>query len=280
MPGRSVAINSYSYIWTHSAEQIIRHMAVLGYRSIELMVTPPHLWPSLTAVERNAIAHVLRSVEMKILSLNPPMLDLNLASPASEVRKYSLNHYRAVVDLAGEWDVPYVVVVPGKAHPLLPAPTDQRDAWLLEALTDLAGRASGCGVQILIENVPTSFLSTAGAIAKLLETLDHESVAAVYDVANAVFVGEDLFEGTKRLDKWMRLVHLSDTALDRWQHHRLGTGAVPLDHVSKALDQASYTGPVVLEIIAKEPDQDIFASHDVAFANGIVKRRTEGLRLT
>jgi L-ribulose-5-phosphate 3-epimerase len=270
---RSIAINSYSYIWTHSAEQVLQHMASLGYRRTELMVTPPHLWPTMPGGARQRIAQLLRAEGLEIISLNPPMLDLNLASPASEVRDYSLEHYCSVVDMASEWHVPYVVVVPGKAHPLLPAPQHHRDAWLAEALGPLAERASRCGVQLLIENVPTSFLRSAGSIADLLDRLGDDTVGAVYDVANAVFIGEDPVEGMKLLGDRTRLVHLSDTALDRWQHHKLGTGAVSLEVVARALDGVGYSAPVVLEIISAEPDSDIIASHECAARSGIVTER-------
>ena len=42
-----------------------------------------------------------------------------------------------VITLAADWGVPWVLVVPGKTHPLLPAPADLVWGWFEEAVAEL-----------------------------------------------------------------------------------------------------------------------------------------------
>jgi sugar phosphate isomerase/epimerase len=72
---------TYSYLWTLSLDDAVNRLADLGFRSIELMATPPHLWPAEFArSERAALRRLCASRGMTITSVNPTYLDLNLAS--------------------------------------------------------------------------------------------------------------------------------------------------------------------------------------------------------
>lgn len=278
MTTRPVCVNGYSYIWTHSAEATVRHLASLGYSLSELMVSEPHLWPTdLGAAERRSMARLLANEGAEILSLNPPSLDLNLVSPSREVRDFTLCHYRDVINLAGDWGVRFIVVVPGKTHSLLPMPRERCEGWLLTALASLSDIAETRGVELLVENVPSGFLPTAADLLAMLRKLRDPRIGAVYDVANAVFAADDPIAGLDTLREHLRLVHLSDTGLDRWRHDRIGSGVVPFMPIASALDSIGFSGPVVLEIISDDPDRDIAAGHEAVAALGLAAPRTKPL---
>jgi sugar phosphate isomerase/epimerase len=259
---RDVAINCYSYIWKMSAHDAIDHLAGLGYHELEFMVNWPHLWPSALGPQaRRLTRQSLERNGTRIISLAPPMLDLNLVSPAPEMRRYTINHYIDVIRLAGEWGAPWVVVVQGKTHPLLPLPDDYRDSWFDNALVELERCATAEGVEITLENVPNSFLPRADDLMSRLAKIGIDHIGITYDVANAVFFGEDPSQGLVTVEPRLRFVHLSDTGTSAWAHSAVGSGMVPFQSIGAALDRIGFLGPTSLEIISADPDEDIRKSH-------------------
>jgi sugar phosphate isomerase/epimerase len=240
----------------------MEHLTDIGYSRFELLVNPPHLWPAdLDAAERAAVRRLMAERGLSLTSLNAPMLDINLVSPAAEVRRYTRQHYRAILELAGEWGAPWLVLIPGKTHPLLPAPAERVRAWFEEALAELDEVAEAAGVRILLENIPMAFLPRAEDLVATLERLGNRRLGVVYDVANGMFAREDPAEGLRVVAPWLELVHLSDTGLDRWDHGAVGTGVVPFGAVSAALDEIGYAGDTVFEIISPRADEGILDSH-------------------
>jgi sugar phosphate isomerase/epimerase len=257
----SFAINTYSYIWRFSARECLEHLAARGHTAFEILVNPPHLWPGqLTAAERKEMAALLDQRNLRILSLNPPSLDLNLVSPSREMRAYSIAHYRDVIELAGEWRAPWVVVGPGKTHPLLPAPRKHVMGWFNEALEQMSEAAEKAGVELLLENLPMSFLPRADDLMDLLGQFGGAPLGIVYDVANAVFAREPPGEGLRRVKERLRLVHLSDTGLEQWNHSQPGLGVVPFREVAETLAEMGYRNPCVLEVISENPDEELPAA--------------------
>lgn len=258
MPASRFAINTYSYIWRHAALECLDHLADAGFTHFELLVNPPHLWPAaLDRAQRAAVAALLARRGLQLVSLNPPSLDLNLASPAAEMRRYTLDHYRAVIELAGEWGATHVIVVPGKTHPLLPAPAAQVHGWFHAALDELLVHAETANVDLLLENLPMAFLPRAQDLVDAVAAIGAARLGIVYDVANGFFIGEDPAQGILTSQPHLRLVHLSDTGTQRWEHAPVGSGAVPFGTVANALAKIAYRGPCVLEIISHAPEKDI-----------------------
>lgn len=266
---RPLAINCYSYIWQSSALQTVEHLAEHGYGCFELMVNWPHLWPSaLGPAARRRFGDTLRTRSLSVLSLAPPMLDLNLVSPSPEMRRATVDHYVDVIRLAAEWQVPYVVVVPGKTHPLLPLPARHRDAWFEAALETMDRAAETEGVRLTLENVPSSYLPHARDLMRRLDQIGNPRIGITYDVANAAFATEDPAAGLAVVAPRLDFVHLSDTGLDTWAHSAIGTGVVRFDEIAAALDQIGFAGPSSLEVISADPDTAIAGSCDSLRAHG------------
>lgn len=238
------------------------HLKSFGYRTFEILATAPHFWPSsLGSAARRDIPRRLRDEGLRILSFNHPSLDHNLVSPMPEMRRYTVERFVEFVVLAGEWGVPWIVVVPGKVSPLFPAPRPWIEEWFQAGIRALADAAKAAGVQLLIENVPTAWLPKAEDVAVALDALEIPELGVCYDVANAAFIGEDPAAGVKRLAKRVKLVHLSDTGRERWRHDPIGQGRVDFGAFAAALRDIDYAGPSMLEIISPAPDRDIPESH-------------------
>jgi len=263
------AINTYSYTASHTGLDCIRHLAAQGYADFELMNYPGHLWPSATDVAaRRALRALVERERLRLVSLNMPNIDMNIAAAAEEMRRHTLGILHAVLELAGDLEVPGVVVGPGKANPLMPMPTERLLGYFFRALDELAPHAERVGTQLYLENMPFAFLPDADGLMGALERYGDDRIAVVYDVANAVFIGEDLGAGLRRVRNRLKLVHLSDTPREVYRHSRVGEGVVPFAAIPALLHEVGYADLPMLEIIAEGPDQAISASIERLVALG------------
>lgn len=255
-------MNTYSYTMSHGVEGCVAHLAAQGYETFELMMYPGHLWPpEMDAAARRALARRLRAMGVRVVTLNMPNIDLNVAGAAREMRAYTLEMLRGVVELAGDLGVPGVVVGPGKSNPLYPAPRDRLIGYFHAALDELVPLARKVGTGIWVENMPFAFLPDAKGLMEVLDDYGAEDVGVVYDVANAVFIREELREGLRIVQPRLKLVHLSDTGHAAYRHDPVGQGVVPWASVPGLLAEIGYTEKPVLEIIsAGDADADIRAS--------------------
>lgn len=263
------AINTYSYTGSHDAGACIRHLAAQGYTDFELMIYPGHLWPAGTdAAARRELRAAVEAEGLRIMGLNMPNIDLNVTAAAEEMRRHSLGLLHTILALAGDLGVRGVVLGPGKANPLMPAPKEQLQGHFFCALDELAPHAERVGTQLYVENMPFAFLPDAEGLMASLERYGDERIAVVYDVANALFAGEDLGAGLRRVQGRLKLVHLSDTPREVYRHSAVGEGVVPFAQVPPLLEEVGYADLPMLEIVADDPDRAIRDSVQRLFAQG------------
>ncbi len=253
--------NTYSYMRSHSAEACLARLADQGFDEFEVMVHPGHLWPSdLSAGERSALRNFIAQRGLKLVSLNMPNIDINVASAAPGMRAYSLKLLTDTVQLAGDLGARGVVIGPGKANPLFPAGADELTKHFFDALDLLCPVAESAGTALWVENMPFAFLPGIGELLAALKQYGNDAVRIIYDIPNAYFIGEDFVDGLQQCRPLLELVHLSDTGRQAYRHDPVGLGTVPFAEVPHALDAVGYTAKPMLEIISRDPDRDIIAS--------------------
>ena len=256
------AVNTFSYIWQKPFADTAEHLAGLGYRAFEVLLTAPHLWPAdCDAAARRDLIGRLRARGLSVVSLNVGGFDNNLASPGSDVRANSIALMESAIDLCGDLDGADLVLSPGTARALSAPPREWMLNWFRQAMEILVPRAEARGVRLLIENIPYSFLPDVAGIMAAIDDLP-TVVGVIYDVANGVYIDEDPVAAIERIGARLHLVHLSDTPLDVWRHAPVGQGVVPFGEIGDALRRIGYAGSNVLEIISDQPDADIRASAD------------------
>lgn len=253
----SFAVNTYSYTFGWPAAECIRHLAAQGYTGIELMMYPGHLWPDLDAAGRRALRRVADDCGMRIITLNMPNVDINVAGASREMRDYSLGLVTQFVQMACDLGAPGIVIGPGKANPLLSAPRDLLTGHFYAALDRLLPIAEAGGTRLLVENMPFAFLPAASDIMDTLASYDSDMIGVVYDVANGHFIGEDLADGLRRVKDRLALVHFSDTYRTVYKHDPVGLGDVPFAAVPPVLREIGYRELPMLEVISRYPDADI-----------------------
>jgi sugar phosphate isomerase/epimerase len=257
------ACNTYAYTISHSAADCLTHLADLGFSEFELMMYPGHLWPPDTnAADRKALRRLIESRGLSIVSLNMPNIDMNIVGAASEMRLYTLSLLRQIVELAGDLEVPGIVVGPGKANPLFAAPRERLLSYFYSALDELCPLAQKAGTALWLENMPFGFIADIDGLMAALDDYGNDDIGIVFDAANSHFIGEDLTEALRRCSQRLKLVHLSDTSRQIYKHDPVGEGTVPFEELPAALAAVGYKRLPMLEIISQDADRDILSSTD------------------
>ena len=274
MPQLDVAASTFPFLYSHDGLGALKHLRSLGYDKFEMMIFPPHCWPrELTTKARKEYKGWLNGEGGRITSFCYPLLDNNPNGVDRLMRSYTLDRYKEAIDLAAEWECPYVVAIPGPVNSLINPPYQWMLDWFVEGTKELVAYAKGTGVSILLENVPFTFLPTAKDMAETAKLIGPE-VGINFDVCNSAYIKEDPAEAIRMLGPLVKNVHISDSGYGEFKHERLGTGIVEPGPAAKALADIDYTGVTVLEIITDalaegaDPDADIVASHAILADNG------------
>jgi len=255
MSNLTLGANTFSYIYTHSALEAVQRLGDMGYREFELLVAQPHFWATdISADDRRNLPLQLADKGLHITSVNIPGIDNNIVSSTREMRDFTVDVISGLVDLCGDWNIDYCILVPGRTMPLWPIPREQLTEWFVEGMTKLAARASDQGVTMLVENVPNTWIPKAEDVMQALDALGRNDVGIIYDVANAPFAGEDPVQGVRIVKDRLKLVHLSDTQKHTWRHDPVGMGDVQFAAFNQVLRDIGYNGISMLELVTDDPD--------------------------
>jgi len=266
-------INTFSYLWSATAIDAMVELAGHGFRVFEVPISSPHCWPAeMTPAMRSDGRARLQDCGVSVRSLNAGGYDVNLASPAANMRRKSTDHIKDVIDLAFDWGAVDVVISPGTRRPMISPSLKNTFGWLYESLDVLLPRAEQAGVRLLLENTPYCFRPTLEDMLVVVKHYDNERLKIVYDVANAAYIKEDPVACLMSEHSAIGLVHISDTGLDEWGHDPIGTGVIDFEELAKAVEATCKIENVVLEIIReKEPLEEIY--------KGIAELRKRGWHL-
>ena len=259
-PAAGFAVNTYSYIFGGSAADTVARLADQGYGGVELMFFPGHLWPTELDASRRRSLRDLCERRLRLVAVNMPNVDINVAAAAEEMRAYSLDLLTKFVRCAGELGAGGIVVGPGKPNPLFPMPRERMVSHFYRALDVLAPLARQAGTKLLIENMPFAFLPDAESLMQVVDAYGDDGIRVIYDVANAHFIGEAPVEGMRRVRNRLSLLHFSDTTRQSYKHDPLGQGDVPLAGLAEAMKEVGYGELPMLEVISHHPDADIAES--------------------
>ncbi len=257
----SFGCNTYSYTQSHTAADCLTHLAHQGFREFELMMYPGHLWPADTdAAARKSLRRLIESLGARLITLNMPNIDMNIAAAAAEMRQHTLRLLKGIVELAGDLGAPGVVIGTGKSNPLFAAPREQLTGYFFAALDELAPLAKRSGTALWVENMPFAFLPGIDELMAALDRYGNPDIGIVWDAANSHFVKEGMAQSLRACRDRLKLVHLSDTNQKVYKHDAVGLGDVPFADIPPVLAEIGHRGRAMLEIISHAADRDIAAS--------------------
>ena len=94
--------STFPFVWRETALDALRQMHDLGLNDFDVILAPGHCWPAeLSTSARSELARTLDEDGIRVDSLNFPALDLNLASPIPEVRRYAVELYGEAIAAGG-----------------------------------------------------------------------------------------------------------------------------------------------------------------------------------
>jgi len=251
----TVGACTYSWLWDLPLADTVHRIADVGFRYFELMSHVPHCWPrGWSAADRGRFRKLYESRGLRITSVNPTFLDLNMASPNPGIREESIKQLREAIQLAHDLGAGIVVAIGGRKHALI-AP-DQSYLWNLvkSGLESLLPDCERLGVTFGLENGYT-VIARADQMVQMCRELSHPNLKLVYDVANGTMV-ESPLDGLEMVAKDLALLHLSDTDDKVWGHDRIGTGVIDFAAVTETVREIGYAGPTIMEIVDRRaPDE-------------------------
>ena len=247
----TLPLSGCNFGWLHLAPlpDALRALARHGFQSVELTTAPPHLFaPAFGPYERQELARTLSTLGMRVVSVNPSFVDINLISTNPEIREVSERQLIANIELAADLGAPFVVVIPGRRHVLAPAPDRAARAVLDRGLGRLLRRAEELGITITLENSPYGFLGRSSDLVEIAAHWNSPRLRITYDVANALAI-EDPAQGVRQVGEYLALAHVSDTWRSTWAHTSAGRGEVDFAGFARALTEIGFDGPTVYELV-------------------------------
>lgn len=255
---------TYSWLHQQNLSYALTKLAEAGFRFTELTTAAPHLQsPMFGFYDRQALKKELDSLGLRVTSLNPGFLDINLISPSDDFREASIRHMIAEIELAHDLDAPYVIAIPGRRHLLSPVSDESAAAAIDSALERMLTRAEPLGITVLLETSPYGFLGGGPSLVEVVERNASSHLGIAYDCANTLN-NEDVRDGVHAVAKHLRLAHVSDTKHDHWLHTSPGRGDVDFQKYADALREVGYAGPTIYELVDLE-DPDPRLADDIAY---------------
>lgn len=255
-------VSTYSFLWRRDLTSAIEEIAAAGFGPIEILVAAPHVSLPVESAEASRLRRVCEAAGVRVNSVVPSGVDVNLASVDEAMRRWSVGQFTGAARLAAELGAEFVVTHPGRRHPLRPPPLDMLHGWVVDGLSQVIEESARIGVRVLLENTPTGLIDTGRECAELVERIGPDRLGTCYDVANGHMV-EDVVAGLRSVSPWLDVVHLSDATRTTWAHDPIGDGDVPFALIRTALDDLGYGGPVVIETLHADDTARGFV-HDVA----------------
>ena len=228
-----------------SIRRVADAVAAYGYDGIELRLLGGALIEA-TAVDqetREDVASVLGRADVPIVCLDTSARLFGTSTRLAGGDSYA--ELQAAIELAHEWEAPFVRVFGGELDPEV----RQGSAYdeIGDRLVPLLDVAETLGVCIVLETHDS--FSSAASVAKLLNDIAHPSLGALWDIRHTWAQGELPEEAVALLGDRLRLVHVKDdrSTADAMDLCLLGEGRVPVQESLSALRRSGYTGWVSVE---------------------------------
>jgi len=250
--------HTFGFVWSQDVVSTIDGLARAGFRLFQVLASPPHVDPfTCPPDQRRRIREAVGACGGRIVSVDLAASEYNLASPVPDVLRFSIDCYRRAIAFAADIGAASITVTSGRRHLLLPAPAGRLEATFVDTLDTVTGMARDAGLTVLFENHPQGVFPDTTSMARVLDDPRFAGVALLYDVTNAIAIGEDPASGLAAVLPRVGLVHVSDAPAGAWRHDPLGTGDVDWPAVFAVMADGGYDGPVVAEIISDRPMQHL-----------------------
>jgi sugar phosphate isomerase/epimerase len=252
----------YAYLLNYTLDFTLKELKTLGFRYIELMTAPPHIWPpAFDQSQRKALRNQIETLGLELVAINPTYLDLNMASPNPGMREESVRQIIDQITLAHDLGAKVIVVIIGKRHPLIAYPMEVVwERFAKEGILRCVEHAEKKNVIFGLENGPSLFIDTADKMLFVMNEVRSSHMKVVFDVANASVV-EPIVPAMDKIKDHLVHFHLSDTDCRTWSHSGIGEGTIDFLPIAEKLREIDYKAISILETtMPNEPKVSIVDS--------------------
>jgi D-psicose/D-tagatose/L-ribulose 3-epimerase len=240
-------IGASTFIWvspfSNSTLDLAEKAREMGFDILEICVEDPRtidVKSILGRLEKNGL-------ETTICGAFGP--DRDASSEDSSIRDQAITYIKKCVDIAQQLNS-QVVAGPmysavGKTRLLAPAEKEQQWQWAVESLRKAGDYAGERNVKLALEPLnrfETDFINTAEQGLELLDRIGNSNVGLLLDTFHMNVEEKDSADAIRKAGP--HIFHFHTCENDRGTP---GTGQVHWNAVKKALSDARYEGPVVIE---------------------------------
>ncbi|MDB6016100.1 MAG: Xylose isomerase domain protein barrel [Pedosphaera sp.] len=224
----------------------IEWIAGLGLEFIDLTIEPPKA--AVRQLDLPAIRAALKKYRLPVVGHTAYYLPI--ASPFESLRRAAVDELSRCLFAFAALGAQWMNLHPDHNVPMHdPAFVIERN---LQSLRELSTVAHGCGVGLMIENLPGKF-NTVAQLAPLLDPLPELGFHLDIGHANLLVEKNSTDELLSAFGSRLRHVHLHDNkGGNKDLHSPLGTGTLDLPHHIRSLQKSGYDGTITLEVFTSD----------------------------
>lgn len=224
----------------------IRWMAEMGLEFIDLTLEPPAA--ASWRVKPAEIARALSDHGLQVVGHTAYYLPM--ASPFETVRRGAVEEFRRCLEIFAILGARWM-----NMHPQAYAPMHDRHYIVdrnLNTISDLLPEARGCGVGLMIENLPGDW-NTVLQLSQLLDPIPDLGLHLDIGHANLQTTRNTTDEILRAYGSRLRHVHLHDNKGGTQDLHLpLGCGTLDVRNCVSALKRSGYDGTITLEVFSED----------------------------
>jgi protein FrlC len=275
---KGISFNTWAYssfpVWvpSYTLDETIYKLASFGYDAIEIGCASPHAWPAyLSASRRKEIGKTLQSNSLKVSSLLPAPgggPGMNPASPLPEERRYTIEHYKEVIQLAHDLESPLVLWIAG----WLVQGTSQKEGleYTRAGLRECAEYAKSLGITLVVEptSADSNLIETADDALELQSEVGLDNVKVMFDTYHAIYRNEVSTDYVKKMGSNLAHIHIADS-----NRQPPGMGTCDYPALINALKEIDYQGYLTMEVgfHTRQAEPDWYARKSIEYLRSILK---------
>lgn len=231
-------------VFRGSIEEVAASSRAAGYDAMELHMRNPlqHDGRFMKKVaDDNGLAYCAISTGLEYLNNG-----LSLISDDAGIRASAVQRLKEHIDLAAQLDC-LLVIGSMRAHIPDMAQRSRYEAWLTEALLELAAYGRGQGVNIVLESIMrymNNYLNTAPETVDYLRRLGQPNLTLHIDTHSMHVEDPDSVSAIQYCGKDIGYVHFSDS-----NRRFPGGGNIEFKPIIKALTNVGYAGFIGMEFV-------------------------------
>lgn len=262
--------SSWPFQWDPPYEDVIRRIAGLGFKAMELIAWNKDYLKDYYTKEKIADLKSVLSGEGIALSqfVSTPH---DLSSAEKERRDAAIDHWKRAVEVGAELGSPIINMVSCHAFAMkdsaeFPRITtkplvqtyaahvpsgldwDQNYKDYVESLKTCAKACEAAGVLMSIEPHPSRYMANTSGALRLLEHVGSDAVGVNFDPSHTFPVGDFPNVSVYQLGKRIKHCHVSDNDGVTNVHWRPGMGKIDWKSMFQALKEVGYEGVISIEL--------------------------------